>query len=38
MAEGTMHFLLASRNWHKIRELEDILAADISGVAVHSLD
>lgn len=33
-----MHFLLASRNRHKIRELEDILAADISGVAVHSLD
>ena len=38
MAEGTMHILLASRNRHKIRELEDILAADISGVAVHSLD
>ena len=33
-----MHILLASRNRHKIRELEDILAADISGVAVHSLD
>jgi XTP/dITP diphosphohydrolase len=34
----TMHFLLASRNRHKIRELEDILAADFPDVTVHSLD
>lgn len=38
MEQGPMHFLLASRNRHKIRELEDILAADIPGVTVHSLD
>ncbi len=38
MAENGMHFLLASRNRHKIRELEDILAADLPGVTVHSLD
>lgn len=38
MGQEPMHFLLASRNRHKIRELEDILAADIPGVTVHSLD
>lgn len=38
MGQEQMHFLLASRNRHKIRELEDILAADIPGATVHSLD
>lgn len=38
MIMAEMHFLLASRNRHKIRELEDILAGDIPGVVVHSLD
>lgn len=33
-----LHFLLASRNRHKLRELEDILAAHFFGVSVHSLD
>lgn len=42
MTDETIHMLLASRNRHKIRELEDILVADFSDaavtVSVHSLD
>lgn len=33
-----MHFLLASRNRHKIRELDDILVGYIPGVTIHALD